>query len=292
MPDMSFAGILHAAADYFSACFSYLFSILSDHNLLAFISYLGIILTIYYSVRAPHKRMRYAVAQKGNEYVIAFWNSCSRPIFKEDIFALCLFTDGFCTYRKVYQDGYEAPFDLSSGSGFISYDEQLDVEFDYPVIRRDLSFDFLNRRRGYIVLVSSDRNSTLPFTTLSIYGKLRGEPPTSVIRMNLKFPLDWFESFKSLFGRLFRIILYVVGCSLQIYSGIIESNHTETWTGMFFLILYLIMIFAEASSLYANRMPLRMRRIYKKFLRSDFREIRPFRVRSTPHLYCPNTYQK
>ncbi|MBD5154328.1 MAG: hypothetical protein HDT15_04435 [Oscillibacter sp.] len=285
MPDASLAEALHHIANYFSSYFSYFFAVLFDNKLLGFISYLGIILTIYYSLRSPRKSIRYAVAQKGNEYVIAFWNSCRRPIFKEDVFALCLFVDGYFECRKVFQDNYEAPFELSVSESYILYDKQLDAEFDSPVFRIDLSFDFLNKRRGYIVLVSSDQKSAYPFTTLSIYGKLRGEPPTSVLRVKRNFPLDWFESFQFLFSELFRTVLFVFSCSLIIYSGIVTSRHTETWIGTILLILFLILTFIEASSLRSSKMPFRMRSIYKRFLHSDFKEIRPQRVRSNSYFY-------
>lgn len=285
MPDTPFFEAFNYAADYFSSYFSSFFSVLFDNKVLGFISYLGLILTIYYSLKQPHKSIRYAVAQKDGEYIIAFWNSCNRPIFKEDVFAFCVFVDGYFMWRKVYQDRYEAPFELIPNIGFLSYDEQLDAKFDPPVIRIDLSFDFLNRRRGYIVSIKSDPQSAQPFTTLSIYGKLRGEPPTSVNRRNHPLYLSWSGNLTGFFSELLPTVFGTFYGLFIIYSSVIASRDTGVWAGTIFLLFALIMVIERLSSLRTNKMPFRLRRTYRRFLRSDFKEIRPLRIRSEHKFY-------
>ena len=73
-------------------------SIFLDDITLAVLSYIGLIL----SIKVNHKKIKYVVATKNDEYIIAFWNSCRQTIFSEDIFKFSIFAKSNSICETVY----------------------------------------------------------------------------------------------------------------------------------------------------------------------------------------------
>ena len=237
-------------------------------------------MTIYYSVTARRKSIRYVIAQKGEEYVIAFWNSSNQSIMKEDIYAFCLFVDGDIKCIETCYEINPVPLKLSVGGKHLSYDKQLEITFNSPVNRIDFSFDYLYKRSGYIVSFKNMQDCDHHSHIFQVFGIIRGENDSSIALNKRPLTLrNWPNLIKSIFSGLITIGCYTYFGAVCLYNGIMMDRNIDIYIGIGSLILAILatLIFAFTSSLpwSIHRMPLDFRPIYKKYLRSGYKEIRP-----------------
>lgn len=258
-----------------------LLSLFFDNNILNIVAYLGIFLTIYFSVRVRHKKIKYVVAKKEDEYVIVFWNSCSQSIFREDLFAFCLFANIDCICKTIYSTDSMVPLELSIGENGLLYDDQLQIRFNSLVKRIDLSFDFLNKRKGYILHIKNKPKSSYPSTKFAIYGRIRGESKDSIqyLKQMERYDTIGLKNIKKIALLIVNIlfftifIMYILAGLIQTFDGIRLNDNTMIYNGLSVTVAFTIAFYAKVHFGYINRIPYDLNRKYKHFLRLNYKEV-------------------
>ena len=175
-----------------SSFFYTVVSMLKSEPIIASIAYAGLFLTIYYANRVQHKSIRYLAAKKNDEFIILFWNSCKKPIMREDMFFFNIYSNRNTECNSVFASDSDIPLIVQASDFFVTNKKEYDILLSAKTRRLACSFDFLNKREGYILRliqneIQSADESGAPVkkpgsTTLiiRIKGRIRGESKKSI----------------------------------------------------------------------------------------------------------------
>ena len=130
------------------------------------ISIFSIVLTVYFSIKVNHKKIRYLVACKGNKYIVAFWNACNRTVFCEDLYYFYAYGNVECQCKKLSSSDPDVKLNISLGEDKIVGNAHT----------RKISFlfDFLNKRNGYIVGINNKQKDDYVPARFVVHGRIRG----------------------------------------------------------------------------------------------------------------------
>lgn len=259
----------------------HLLSILFDSAILNIVTYLGIALTIYFSVRVHHKKIKFVVGRKDDEYVVVFWNSCNQPIFKEDLFAFCLFANADCICKTIYSNDSMIPLELSIKENDLLYDEQLGLRFDSLVKRIDLSFDFLNKRKGYILHIKNAQKGSRCPAKLAIYGRIRGESNSSIqcLKRTDRYDTIRLTDIKKLILLTANILLcatfllYIVAGLIQVSDGITLNDSIRIYNGLFVTVVFVTTFCMQVYLWRMNKIPYDLNHVYKQYFSLNYKEV-------------------
>ena len=237
---------------------------LTHSNTTALATYLSLAVTIYFSIRLRHKKIRYTCLHKdsSDEYAIVFWNSCSLPIYREDLYYFFVSVNTCCTDIIRYPKHSKIPLEISYGDVII--DSFRPSTFNYPTRRMKLSFDYLPTKQGYIIEINNKQYEKYHHADLRLYGRLRGESEKSVEIENHFLPSKPRD--------VVTAILSCISLLITIYSGV--SNKVDLPTFAYFSItVAVLLVFVMGRYIYYNSMPSALSEIVKEYKKKSFTEM-------------------
>lgn len=239
-----------------------LLKFLVKDNVLAFIAYLSLAATVYFSVRVRHKKIRYMCLKnyESNEYAIVFWNACSQPIFREDLYYFYALVNTCCTVKKSYPVETDIPLEINFGDDNI--DSFKGKKFNRHTRRMKMSFDFLPTNQGYILCIDNIQDNEYLPARLTVYGRLRGEKEKSFDRV------DSSSHFKTMLYQFF-----ILESILTVGISTFATNTISTAVTYIFDVVVLLFSLVMARFLYFYLMPKTLRKIVKKYKSNSFTEI-------------------
>lgn len=239
----------------------------SNKWVLAGVTYIGVFLTIYFSMHKKHKKMKFAVARNHSNYVIALWNAGNQTIYCEDISYLYAYGNVNCKCDVVHTTDPDIPLEYTIGEDVIPYDQESNTRFNRHVKKIDFSFDFLPARHGYIVHIDNSQKAEYLSASLLLKGRIRGEKKSSIVGdlncIGLK--------------AIAKIIIYsIIGISL--FSGLIlailvlcgaisERNEKMLFDCLFTTLIFLFPFLLVCYMCYLKSMPFDIFRKYRKYVR-------------------------
>ena len=241
-----------------------LFQFLAKDSVIAFVTYLSLAVTVYFSVRVRHKKIRYTCLKKkdSNEYAIVFWNACSQPIFREDIYYFYALVNTFCTDKQSYPVKTDIPLEIRFEEDKI--DSFKGQRFNRHTRRMNMSFDFLPTNQGYILCIDNIQDKGYLPARLKLCGRLRGEKEKSVDGVkHISKP-----SLHTIVGLLFVCL----GIILIILSSFATFTIPTTIT-YFFGAVMLFLIIVIGRYLYFYLMPITLRKRVKDYKSNSYAEI-------------------
>ncbi len=245
-----------------------LFQFLAKENVIAFVTYLSLAVTVYFSVRVRHKKIRYTcLNRKGSsEYVIVFWNACSQPIFRQDLYYFYALVNTCCTDKQTYPVETDIPLEIRFGEDTI--DCFKGQKFNRHTKRMNMSFDFLPTKQGYIIYIDNIQDKKYLPAKVKICGRLRGEKEESVekskidLSSNLLMIIQTFISTFSLFSSVLSL-LSIINANIYISASFTYFSITIT----------LFLAFLIGRYFYYYFMPGSLRKRVKEYMRQSFTEV-------------------
>lgn len=235
------------------------------------LSIIGIFVSIYYAKKVQHKKIKYAVAKKDNEYIIAFWNACNHSIFKEDMYDFTLYGDTESEYKMEYSNEKEIPLEL-----LVKNDDIILRCVHKKAIR--ISFDFLNKRKGYIVYINNRQKSGYVSGKLAMYGRVRGESEKSVQCYKKLYSGSnaSIKEAKDQSGMVFmNIISVLISFILVLTTGWELIQGVITYSVVLVLTIAIVTFGGVCYFAYMNSIPLKLNKEYQYFLnKKGYREIK------------------
>lgn len=189
-------------------------TILMDPKALGFLTYIGVFLTVYYSIRVQHKKIKYIIMRKNEKYVIAFWNACSQAIFKEDFFYLYCLVNVEC--RKIRCFSTDPDIELALDLGEDIVDSYRGKKFNKHTRRMNLVPDFINPKNGLMIEMDNHQKSGYSSAKLLLFGRIRGEketavcPPETLDFITFKQPLEIVSRLLALVSLIGTAITFVI----------------------------------------------------------------------------------
>lgn len=241
-----------------------LFQFLAKDSVIAFVTYLSLAATVYFSVRVRHKKIRYKCLKKedGDEYAIVFWNACSQPIFREDLYYFYALVNTCCINKQIYPVETDIPLEIDYEEDKI--DSFKGQRFNRHTKRMNISFDFLPTNQGYILCIDNIQEKEYLPARLKLCGRLRGEKEKSVdgVKHNSK------PSWQTIVG----LLLVCLGIILIVLSSFATFTIPTTVTYFFgAVILFLVFVIGRYLNYYI--MPIALRKIVKDYKSNSFTEI-------------------
>lgn len=240
------------------------------------ISIVGIVLTVYFSIKINHKKIRYLVACEGDKYIVAFWNACNRTVFCEDLYYFYAYGNIECQCKTLTFSDPDVMLDISLGK------DELVGNVHARKIR--FSFDFLNKRNGYIVDIYNKQKDDYVPAKFVMRGRIRGERKSSIrchkylyegqrstIKNSNKRALDRISF-------VIFIISVIFNLTLGIYDFLLGISYGDEMKVIFSIFICLVCIVSLGIigyTLYINSMPYKLRREYKKYVnKKNYKEVR------------------
>lgn len=251
-------------------------SFLTDDNTLAFLAYLGIFLTIYYSIHIRHKKIKYIILQNSNKYVVAFWNASSQAIFKEDIHHLYCLVNVDCKKSHIYSTDPDVTLSLDMGDDIL--DTYRGQTFNRHTRRMDIRPDFLNPKSGFLVELDNRQNEKYVPANFVLFGRIRGEKESSVHKSTpldislIRNPKELMELFLFLYSfATFSVFVILVSLGQEhlLTADIVEHFEISV---LYMTVFSLATAFAGYNT-YVNSAPKEIRRRLRKYKNNDYHEI-------------------
>lgn len=235
------------------------------------LSIIGIFVSVYYAKKVQHKKIKYSVAKKDNEYILVFWNACNHSIFKEDMYSFVLYGDKESECRVEYSNEKEIPLEMSAEN-----DEVVLGCVHKKTIH--FSFDFLNKRRGYIVHINNKQESGYVPGKLALYGRIRGESERS-IQCYKKLYSGINANTREMKDRGAMMVMNIITIFASISSAVVTGMELlrgiNTYNMVLGLIISIVTFWGVGYFIYINSIPFKLNYTYQKFLREKgFREIK------------------
>lgn len=249
---------------------------LMDEKTLVFLTYLGVFLTTYYSIRVRHKKIKYIIMRKGEKYLVAFWNACSQTIFREDIHHLYCVVNVNCLKTYAYSTDPDINLEFELGEDFIdSYRGKL---FNRHTRRMELKPDFIRPKSGILVELDNQQKNGYLFANLLLFGRIRGEKQSSVHWIT---PLDIsiVKNPKELFRIFFSVILFAVSVVplLLVFFGVpdlLMKNLAEHFgITALFLSVFSLLIGLTGYNIYINSAPKDIKRKIHEYKNDGYHEV-------------------
>jgi len=240
------------------------------------VSVVGVILTIYFSIKVNHKRINYSVCRKGNKYILAFWNTSNRTIFGEDLYYFYAYGNVECECKTLFNSDTEVMLNISLG------DDQ--IVGNRHVSKISFNFDFLNKRNGYIVGVFNKQKDNYIPAKFKVYGRIRGENKNSIcpnmhlyegenstiINNNIKI-LSTVSIGFAILSLLYHFLTGVYVLS----QSIVDGDEIQLILSIFICTMSFVSLSVISYTVYNRSMPYKLKRIYNKYLReNDFDEVK------------------
>ena len=230
------------------------------------LSLISIMVSILFAYKIQHKKILYSVAKKGDEYLVVFWNALGKTIYEEDLYTLFLYGNLNCKCEEKYPKD-EIPLKINIGSHELIGTRQMR--------RIHLAFDFLYRKKGYIIYIDNQQKEGYLPGKFGLYGRLRGENKKAVrFYKKLYKKAPEIEAFKETIGWIVASILAGAFLSYCIYASIscfIQANHILVG-----LLLFLFSCLGLATIVYFNyltMMPHKLKKKFKEYLKDGYKEI-------------------
>ena len=241
-----------------------LFQFLAKDYVIAIVTYLSLAATVYFSVRVRHKKIRYTCLKKNDsdEYAIVFWNACSQPIFREDLYYFFALVNTCCTDKQSYPLETDIPLEICFEEDKI--DSFKGQRFNRHTNRLNISFEFLPTNQGYMLWADNIQDKEYLPARLKICGRLRGEKEKSVEEVKHNSSPDLL----SIVGLMF--------CSLGIILIILSLFVTFTIPSAFtYFLCAVILLLAFVIGRYLNfyLMPKTLRKKVEECKSNSFTEI-------------------
>ena len=241
-----------------------LFQFLAKDNVIALVTYLSLAATVYFSLRLRHKKIRYTCLHKNSsdEYAIVFWNSCSLPIYREDLYYFFVSVNTCCTDIIRYPIDPQIPLEITYGD--IIIDSFREKSLNNPTRRMNVSFDFLPTRQGCIIELNNKQYEKYYRAELKLFGRLRGENEKSVESENHLLP--------SKLSEVMSVIFSCIASLLTIY-GAVENKVDLTSFAYFSITIAVLLMFVMGRYIYYNSMPGALSKIVKEYKKKSFTEM-------------------
>lgn len=244
-----------------------LFMICSNQWVLSGVTYIGLILTIYFSVYRKHKKIKFVVARNGSNYIIALWNARDQTIFREDVSYFYAYGNVNCNCDIVHMNDPEIPLEFKVGEESIQLNPVNNIRFNRHVKKIDFSFDFLPKRKGYIIHIDNKQKEGYHISSLLIKGRIRGERCGSI--HGDTYCIGKRAVFRTVTYTMIGtgLFLLIIGVILQISTGIYMHDDVMWLNGLFGLILFSLPFSLVCYLGYINSIPLDILCKYYKYIR-------------------------
>lgn len=239
--------------------FNMLLNIFMDSGTL--LSIISILVSIYYAKKIDHKKIRFVVATNGEKYIIAFWNACNQVIYKEDLYEFFFLGNVNCKIETLFSSDKDIPLEIVKGQ-----DEIYNTRHQRKC---SISFDFLNRRNGYIFKIINLQPKNYYLGKFTIKGRIRGENKSSIKyykklqKLSIRTMKDQYVSIFLTSMSFFIVLAILVS---QIYIILINGISAIRIINIFisFLGLYGLIYYS-----FSKAMPFHLRKEYKSFVKKN-----------------------
>lgn len=240
------------------------------------ISIVGIVLTVYFSIRINHKKIRYLVAREGDKYIVAFWNACNRTVFCEDLYYFYAYGNIECQCENLISSDPDVMLDISLGKD--------EIVGNVHARKIRFSFDFLNKRNGYIVDIYNKQKDDYFPAKFMMRGRIRGEGKKS-IRCHKFLYEGKGSTFKNNKNKIadrvlfvfliFSVISYLALGIYGIFQNTPSREEIEVIFSIFIYLIGIVFLGVICYTFYIRSMPYKLRREYKKYVnKKNYKEVR------------------
>lgn len=219
---------------------------------ISLLTYISLCLTLYYSLTIRHKKLTSMLWVKGDTFVLALWNACYMPIFKEEVQYLYVDTKSL---PKISCFSTDPDVQLVLKTETVLMNQKADN--DDLLNRIHLSFDYLCPRNGFII---EFKEMPIDLFDISVYGRLRGEKK-KVIYSN---GLDLLTKASTFFIFIIAIVYKVL--------ELIHYNQFNVADPFFYIVTFILGSIAIFSSYY-NSLPLSIREKITKYEAEGFHRL-------------------